>query len=69
MIWYPNVQASPYGCVDYCHNPLSKNMKQNTKTKEMFITRALEKILKDKDVRRKDNIELKKACEAALGEL
>lgn len=42
-------------------------MKQNTKTKEMFIIRALEKILKDKDVRRKDNIELKKACEAALG--
>lgn len=44
-------------------------MKQNTKTKEMFITRALEKILKDKDVRRKDNIELKKACEAALEEI
>lgn len=43
-------------------------MKQNTKTKEMFIIRALEKILKDKDVRRKDNVELKKACESALGE-
>ncbi|KAI5719352.1 hypothetical protein M8J76_008978 [Diaphorina citri] len=44
-------------------------MKQNTKTKEMFIIRALEKILKDKDVRRKDNAELKKACESALGEI
>jgi hypothetical protein len=36
----------------------------NQKTKEMFIVRALEKILGDKDIKRQG--QLKKACEAAI---
>lgn len=34
------------------------------KTKEMFIVRALEKILADKDIKRQG--QLKKACESAI---
>lgn len=34
------------------------------KTKEMFIVRALEKILGDKDIKRQG--QLKKACESAI---
>jgi hypothetical protein len=33
----------------------------------MFIVRTLEKILADKDIRKSQNAELKKACEKALG--
>ncbi|KXJ72238.1 hypothetical protein RP20_CCG018530 [Aedes albopictus] len=41
----------------------------STKTKEMFIVRALEKILSDKDIKRSHHSQLKRACDAALGEL
>lgn len=41
----------------------------STKTKEMFIVRALEKILGDKDIKRSHHSQLKRACDAALGEL
>ena len=37
------------------------------KTKEMFIVRALEKILTDKDIKRQG--QLKKACESAIATL
>lgn len=37
------------------------------KTKEMFIVRALEKILGDKDIKRSHHSKLKKACDKALG--
>lgn len=37
------------------------------KTKEMFIVRALEKILADKDIKRQG--QLKKACETAITSL
>lgn len=37
------------------------------KTKEMFIVRALEKILGDKDIKRQG--QLKKACETAISTL
>jgi hypothetical protein len=37
------------------------------KTKEMFIVRALEKILADKDIKRQG--QLKKACESAISTL
>lgn len=37
------------------------------KTKEMFIVRALEKILGDKDIKRQG--QLKKACESAISTL
>lgn len=35
----------------------------------MFIVRALEKILSDKDIRRSHHSQLKRACEVALGKL
>ncbi|KAJ8919644.1 hypothetical protein NQ315_006170 [Exocentrus adspersus] len=41
-------------------------MQSNSKTKEMFILRALEKILNDKEIRRSNHSQLKRACEAAL---
>ncbi|XP_026480645.1 brefeldin A-inhibited guanine nucleotide-exchange protein 1 [Ctenocephalides felis] len=44
-------------------------MQTNLKTKEMFIVRALEKILADKDIRRSHHSQLKRACELALGEI
>ncbi|XP_054286220.1 brefeldin A-inhibited guanine nucleotide-exchange protein 1-like isoform X2 [Macrosteles quadrilineatus] len=44
-------------------------MKRNSKTKEMFIVRALEKILSDKEIKRSYHSQLKKACEVALDEI
>jgi len=41
--------------------------KYPNKTKEMFIVRALEKILGDKDIKRQG--QLKKACETAIATL
>lgn len=42
-------------------------MQNNSKTREMFIVRALEKILADRDVKRSHLSQLKKSCESALG--
>lgn len=42
-------------------------MQSNPKTKEMFIVRALEKILGDKDIKRSHHSQLKKSCDLALG--
>lgn len=50
--------------------PLSiilSTMQNNSKTREMFIVRALEKILADKDVKRSHLSQLRKSCESALG--
>ena len=33
----------------------------------MFLKRSLEKILSDKELRKAQHVELKKACEVALG--
>lgn len=44
-------------------------MQTNLKTKEMFIVRALEKILADKDIKRSYHNQLKKSCEVALGKV
>ncbi|KAJ8664573.1 hypothetical protein QAD02_006235 [Eretmocerus hayati] len=44
-------------------------MRNNSKTREMFIVRALEKILADRDVKRSHLSQLKRACEAALEDL
>ncbi|XP_030763056.1 brefeldin A-inhibited guanine nucleotide-exchange protein 1 [Sitophilus oryzae] len=44
-------------------------MQSNSKTREMFILRALEKILNDKEIKRSYHSQLKRACEAALEEL
>lgn len=43
-------------------------MQNNSKTREMFIVRALEKILADRDVKRSHLSQLRKSCESALGE-
>uniref|UniRef100_A0A4W4GKJ3 SEC7 domain-containing protein n=1 Tax=Electrophorus electricus TaxID=8005 RepID=A0A4W4GKJ3_ELEEL len=40
-----------------------------TTTKGMFLSRALEKILSDKEVKRSQHNQLRKACQVALGEL
>ena len=37
--------------------------------KEMFIVRALERLLADKEIKRSNHSQLKKACEVALGKL
>lgn len=44
-------------------------MQSNFKTREMFIIRALEKILNDKEIKRSHHSQLKRACEAALEEI
>ncbi|XP_066588136.1 brefeldin A-inhibited guanine nucleotide-exchange protein 1 [Prorops nasuta] len=44
-------------------------MQNNFKTREMFIVRALEKILADKDVRRSHLSQLRRSCESALEDL
>uniref|UniRef100_A0A671YJU2 ARF guanine nucleotide exchange factor 1 n=1 Tax=Sparus aurata TaxID=8175 RepID=A0A671YJU2_SPAAU len=44
-------------------------MFEGKKTKNMFLTRALEKILADKEVKKAHHSQLRKACEVALGEL
>jgi len=44
-------------------------MRRTSNTKEMFIVRALEKILSDKDIKRSHHSQLKRACEVALGKL
>lgn len=39
------------------------------KTREMFIVRALEKILADKDIKRSHHSQLKKSCDSALEQI
>lgn len=41
---------------------------EDGKTKSMFLSRALEKILSDKEVKRSQHSQLRKACQVALGE-
>lgn len=43
-------------------------MYEGKKTKNMFLTRALEKILADKEVKKAHHSQLRKACEVALGQ-
>jgi hypothetical protein len=38
-----------------------------SKSADMFLMRALEKILADKELKRSQHSQLKKACESALG--
>ncbi|XP_049605672.1 brefeldin A-inhibited guanine nucleotide-exchange protein 1 isoform X2 [Syngnathus scovelli] len=44
-------------------------MFEGKKTKNMFLTRALEKILADKEVKKAHHSQLRKACEVALQEI
>ena len=44
-------------------------MQQRKHTNDMFLTRALEKILADKEIKKAYHSQLKKACEVALGML
>ena len=46
----------------------SQSKAENSKTKSMFLSRALEKILSDKEVKRSQHSQLRKACQVALGE-
>ena len=42
-------------------------MQQTKQTQSMFLTRGLERILADKELRKSYNAQLKKACNSALG--
>lgn len=42
-------------------------MREQRPAKEMFLTRALEKILLDREIKKSYHSQLKKACEVALG--
>ncbi|XP_075882791.1 brefeldin A-inhibited guanine nucleotide-exchange protein 2 [Nelusetta ayraudi] len=42
---------------------------EDSKTKSMFLSRALEKILSDKEVKRSQHSQLRKACQVALDEI
>lgn len=44
-------------------------MTEKRQAKDMFLTRALEKILADKEIKKTYHSQLKKACTVALGEL
>uniref|UniRef100_A0A8B9LFH8 ADP-ribosylation factor guanine nucleotide-exchange factor 2 (brefeldin A-inhibited) n=1 Tax=Astyanax mexicanus TaxID=7994 RepID=A0A8B9LFH8_ASTMX len=41
---------------------------ESNKTKSMFLSRALERILSDKELKRSQHSQLRKACQVALGE-
>lgn len=45
----------------------SQSKAEDSKTKSMFLSRALEKILSDKEVKRSQHSQLRKACQVALG--
>ncbi|XP_069025363.1 brefeldin A-inhibited guanine nucleotide-exchange protein 2 isoform X3 [Embiotoca jacksoni] len=47
----------------------SQSKAENCKTKSMFLSRALEKILADKEVKRSQHGQLRKACQVALDEI
>ncbi|KAG7235225.1 hypothetical protein INR49_030628 [Caranx melampygus] len=47
----------------------SQSKAENSKTKSMFLSRALEKILSDKEVKRSQHGQLRKACQVALDEI
>ncbi|KAM9351066.1 brefeldin A-inhibited guanine nucleotide-exchange protein 2 isoform 2-T2 [Symphorus nematophorus] len=47
----------------------SHSKAENSKTKSMFLSRALEKILSDKEVKRSQHSQLRKACQVALDEI
>ena len=48
----------------------SPSVTTNTaKSADMFLVRALEKIISDKEVKKSQNSQLKKACEIALGKI
>ncbi|XP_060930165.1 brefeldin A-inhibited guanine nucleotide-exchange protein 2 isoform X3 [Limanda limanda] len=47
----------------------SHSKAENSRTKSMFLSRALEKILSDKEVKRSQHSQLRKACQVALDEI
>ncbi|XP_023650940.1 brefeldin A-inhibited guanine nucleotide-exchange protein 2 isoform X2 [Paramormyrops kingsleyae] len=49
--------------------PRQQQQTESTKTKSMFLSRALEKILSDKEVKRSQHSQLRKACQVALDEI
>ncbi|KAM8862874.1 brefeldin A-inhibited guanine nucleotide-exchange protein 2 isoform 2-T2 [Spinachia spinachia] len=52
------------------HRPAQQHSRaESSRTKSMFLSRALEKILSDKEVKRSQNSQLRKACQVALDEI
>uniref|UniRef100_A0A6Q2YHE8 SEC7 domain-containing protein n=1 Tax=Esox lucius TaxID=8010 RepID=A0A6Q2YHE8_ESOLU len=49
--------------------PQTHKQTESTKTKSMFLSRALEKIISDKEVKRSQHSQLRKACQVALDEI
>ena len=47
--------------------PSTPSITSTAKSADMFLIRALEKIIGDKEVKKSQNSQLKKACEIALG--
>lgn len=48
-------------------SPRRAGAMQESQTKSMFVSRALEKILADKEVKRPQHSQLRRACQVALG--
>uniref|UniRef100_A0A3Q2UFX9 ARF guanine nucleotide exchange factor 2 n=1 Tax=Fundulus heteroclitus TaxID=8078 RepID=A0A3Q2UFX9_FUNHE len=48
---------------------VAEHRRHMTRTKSMFLSRALEKILADKEVKRSQHSQLRKACQVALDEI
>lgn len=57
----------PFGQLPSTSPQFRCDMYEGKKTKNMFLTRALEKILADKEVKKAHHSQLRKACEVALG--
>lgn len=49
------------------HEQRAPSEADNSRTKSMFLSRALEKILSDKELKRSQHGQLRKACQVALG--
>lgn len=55
--------------VNSSSNSKNCNKYHSPTTPEMFIVKALEKILSDRETKKSHNSQIKKACKTALGEL
>ena len=54
------MQASP--------RPQPQSRAEDSRTRSMFLSRALEKILSDKELKRSQHGPLRRACQVALGQ-
>ncbi|XP_050926989.1 brefeldin A-inhibited guanine nucleotide-exchange protein 2 isoform X2 [Lates calcarifer] len=63
------MQQQPHRPPQQQQQHYSQSKAENSKTKSMFLSRALEKILSDKEVKRSQHSQLRKACQVALDEI